>query len=272
MGANRKHLAMTITPNKWELDVQGYLNTCNITAATPRKQIRDFSAGVNDLGLWNSMVCWPLRSSQNYGTGTTAFSLGGLGAFNGTLVDGPTWGADGVAGDGTSAHITTEFSTNVFTDLAISSGFACGTNFRTSGAAAVTFGQAQASPSDAFVLFEWSAATNTRRTVIGNGNITATQPSPLSAAFMTMTSTSDSSLSLYSNTSLAGTTTALRTLLSSSATIPLLAYNQTGTGTTAFSPATLSIAGFVDAGLSAQNVSDLYALYKSTLGTGLGLP
>jgi hypothetical protein len=248
------------------------LNTCNITSATPRKQIRDFSAGVNDLGLWNSMVCWPLRSSQNYGTGTTAFSLGGLGAFNGTLVDGPTWGADGVAGDGTSAHITTEFSTNVFTDLAISSGFACGTNFRTSGAAAVTFGQAQASPSDAFVLFEWSAATNTRRTVIGNGNITATQPSPLSAAFMTMTSTSDSSLSLYSNTSLAGTTTALRTLLSSSATIPLLAYNQTGTGTTAFSPATLSIAGFVDAGLSAQNVSDLYALYKSTLGTGLGLP
>jgi hypothetical protein len=58
---------MTITPNKWELDVQGYLNTCNITSATPRKQIRDFSAGVNDLGLWNSMVCWPLRSSQNYG-------------------------------------------------------------------------------------------------------------------------------------------------------------------------------------------------------------
>ena len=59
---------MTITPNKWELDVQGYLNTCNITDPLPRKQIRDFSAGVNDLGLWNSMVCWPLRSSQNYGS------------------------------------------------------------------------------------------------------------------------------------------------------------------------------------------------------------
>ena len=87
---------MTITPNKWELDVQGYLNTCNITSATPRKQIRDFSAGVNDLGLWNSMVCWPLRSSQNYGSGDTAFSLGGLGTFNGTLVNGPTWGASGI--------------------------------------------------------------------------------------------------------------------------------------------------------------------------------
>ena len=107
MGANRKHLAMTITPNKWELDVQGYLNVCNITDATPRKQIRDFSAGVNDLGLWNSMVCWPLRSSQNYGSGTTAYSLGGLGTFNGTLVNGPSWGVDGVTFDAVSqfAHV-----------------------------------------------------------------------------------------------------------------------------------------------------------------------
>ena len=253
--------------------MQGYLNVCNITSATPRQQIRDFSKGVNDLGLWNSMVCWPLRSSQNAGTGTVAYSLGGLGTFNGTLVDGPTWGADGVAGNGTSAHITTGFSTNVFTDLAISSGFACGTNFRTSGAAAVTFGQAQsAAVGDAFALFEWSAASNARRTVIGDGNITAIQSSPLSAAFMTMTSTSASSLSLYSNTSLAQTVTTLRSApVRSSATIPLLAYNQNGP-IIAFSPATLSVAGFVNAGLSAQNVSDLYTLYKTTLGQGLELP
>jgi|688.fasta_scaffold135995_3 hypothetical protein len=85
---------MTISPNKWELDVQGYLNTCNISAATPRQQIRDFAKGVNDLGLWNSMVCWPLRSSQNAGVGLTAFSLGGLGRFDGTLVGPPTWGAN----------------------------------------------------------------------------------------------------------------------------------------------------------------------------------
>jgi hypothetical protein len=104
MGGNRKHLAMTITPNKWELDVQGYLNVCNITDPLPRKQIRDFAAGVNDLGLWNSMVCWPLRSSQNYGSGATAFSLGGLGTFNGTLVNGPTWGVDGITFDGASSQ------------------------------------------------------------------------------------------------------------------------------------------------------------------------
>ena len=85
---------MTISQQKWELDTQAYLNVCNITAALPRQQIYEFSRGVNNLGLWNSMVCWPLRSSQNAGTGTIAYSLGGLGTFNGTLVGPPTWGAD----------------------------------------------------------------------------------------------------------------------------------------------------------------------------------
>jgi hypothetical protein len=96
---------MVISPNKWELDTQAYLNICNITSTTPRQQLRDFAAGVNDLGLWNSMVCWPLRSSQNYGSGTTAYSLGGLGTFNGTLVNGPTWGVDGINFDGTDDRV-----------------------------------------------------------------------------------------------------------------------------------------------------------------------
>jgi hypothetical protein len=87
------------------LDVQGYLNVCNISDATPRQQIRDFAKGVNDLELWNSMVCWPLRSSQNAGTGTTAYSLGGLGTFNGTLVNGPAWGVDGIAFGGNTQYI-----------------------------------------------------------------------------------------------------------------------------------------------------------------------
>jgi hypothetical protein len=56
------------------------------------------------------MVCWPLRSSQNAGTGTTAYSLGGLGTFNGTLVSGPTWGAGGISFDGSNDHISTSFN------------------------------------------------------------------------------------------------------------------------------------------------------------------
>lgn len=107
---------MILSPNKWELDVQGYLNTCNITATTPRQQIRDFAAGVNALGLWNNMVCWPLRSSQNAGFGSTAYSLGGLGAFDGTLVNAPGWTADGIAfANASSQHITTTYTTDIST-------------------------------------------------------------------------------------------------------------------------------------------------------------
>jgi hypothetical protein len=50
------------------------------------------------------MVCWPLRSAQNAGTGSTAYSLGGLGTYNGTLVNGPTWGADGLSFAKTSSQ------------------------------------------------------------------------------------------------------------------------------------------------------------------------
>ena len=105
---------MVISPNKWELDTQAYLNVCNITSTTPRQQIRDFAAGVNDLGLWNSMVCWPLRSSQNAGTGTTAYSLGGLGTFNGTLTNGPTWGVDGLTFDSSTKYINVPSAVGVF--------------------------------------------------------------------------------------------------------------------------------------------------------------
>jgi hypothetical protein len=96
---------MTISQQKWELDTQAYINVCNITAALPRQQIYEFARGVNNLGLWNSMVCWPLRSSQNAGTGTTAYSLGGLGTFNGTLVGGPVWTSDGITFGGNTQYI-----------------------------------------------------------------------------------------------------------------------------------------------------------------------
>jgi hypothetical protein len=76
------------------------------SGATDVAALSAFVKGVKELGLWSNMVCWPLRSSQNAGTGTTAYSLGGLGTFNGTLVNGPSWGADGVTADNINEEIT----------------------------------------------------------------------------------------------------------------------------------------------------------------------
>jgi hypothetical protein len=80
-----------------DVDALAYFTRAGITDPTAKQQIIDFVKGVKALGLWNNMVCWPLRSSQNKGTGTTAFSLGGLGVYNGTLTNGPTWGSTGIS-------------------------------------------------------------------------------------------------------------------------------------------------------------------------------
>lgn len=90
--------------SSFDADARAYIQTSGATATA---EINHFVKAIKRLGLWNSMVCWPLRSSQNAGTGTTAYSLGGLGTYNGTLVNGPTWGADGItsAGGAFTRHI-----------------------------------------------------------------------------------------------------------------------------------------------------------------------
>ena len=95
---------------------------CAASGATDFQAVNDFVKGVKALGLWSSMVCWPLRSAQNAGTGSTAYSLGGLGTYNGTLVNGPTWGADGVLFNANNKYITlgnTGITTGAFSSISV---------------------------------------------------------------------------------------------------------------------------------------------------------
>ena len=78
----------------YDTDASAYFTTAGVTNTAGRQQISRFVTGVKNLGLWSSMVCWPLRSSQNAESGTTIYSLGGLGTFNGTLVNSPTRASD----------------------------------------------------------------------------------------------------------------------------------------------------------------------------------
>jgi hypothetical protein len=68
------------------------------------------------------MVCWPLRSAQNAGTGLLAYSLGGLGVYYGTFAGAtlPTWGADGVNfTNDSAAKITTSLTQGASDDINI---------------------------------------------------------------------------------------------------------------------------------------------------------
>lgn len=62
----------------------------------PLKQLNKFIVGIKKLGLWNSMVCWPMRSIHNAGRGSTLYSLGGLGVLNGTLTNTILWDYNGL--------------------------------------------------------------------------------------------------------------------------------------------------------------------------------
>jgi len=87
----------------YDADAAAYFDRAGVTDNTAKVQINGFVKGIKDLGLYNSMVSWPLRSTQNSGT-NTAYSLGGLGVYNGTLTNGPTWGTSGITFVEASSH------------------------------------------------------------------------------------------------------------------------------------------------------------------------
>lgn len=99
-----------------------YFASAGITDATQKTNINAFVVGMKALVNWSKFTCWILRDGQNAGTGTTAYSLGGLGNYNGTLTNGPTWGTNGVRRPpGLAAHIVIP-SINVWTPDADSLG------------------------------------------------------------------------------------------------------------------------------------------------------
>jgi len=61
--------------------------------------IDNFIAGLKQLNLWNRIVCYPLRSIHNIGTGSIVLSLGGYKhtqSFDGTLINSPVWNLNGL--------------------------------------------------------------------------------------------------------------------------------------------------------------------------------
>ena len=252
---------MLRSQNKWELDVQGFLNTCAITAALPRQQIRDFAQGINQLGLWNSMVCWPLRSSQNAGTGTTAYSLGGLGTFNGTLVGGPSWGTDGITYDGVNDVITTTFT------LAAANVF-CGVvgDMPTSGSKGQYFAGVNGAASNRHIYFINPRSGFGGEYRYSDSNVVAADNATSGVQMWSSIGGIGLNTKGYRSTTILGTAVSVAVApdplsLSSGLLLGRGAGSYQGTAAMAF---------VIHAAPASPNA--FYVLYKSTLGQGLGLP
>jgi len=78
-------------------------------APTDVADIDNFVKGLKQLNLWHKIICYPLRSIHNLGSGARVLSLGGLDQADGTLVNSPSWGTTGLVATYTPS-IQTMFS------------------------------------------------------------------------------------------------------------------------------------------------------------------
>jgi len=65
-------------------------------SATPLARTVQLRIYLGQQGLWSSTRAYLLKSAYNTGTGSAVIGFGGLTSNNITLVNSPTWGADGV--------------------------------------------------------------------------------------------------------------------------------------------------------------------------------
>jgi hypothetical protein len=236
----------------------------------PRQLIIDFAQGIDRLGLWNSMVCWPLRSSQNGRSGTTAFSLGGLGRFDGTLVNAPVWGANGMifaSASGTRINISND---PIFAPQNTTWGAMC-VSSQTSGTRADVFGKTGSV--DALADLSWGMReSNTTATLFitdgatfGGFNVSSTGLNLFRSSVMS-----------YDNTLITGRVnggTASTFSYTPNAQQNTSQVLRIGAGTLASAtnfngPVAFALFGYFSA---SQQVA-LHSLYRQTLGLGLGLP
>ena len=236
-----------------DLDAVAYIGKVGITDVTAQNAINDFVLGIKNLGLWSNMVCWPLRSSQNAGTGTTAYSLGGFGTYNGTLVNSPSWGVDGITfTSGSSQTITVPNITISQTDIILATCQAA-----TSGNLRTIQFQASGSFPGIWAGFSGQYYWDVRSTANTDNRLNGGSV-PTSRIF-THGIASASGSSFFVN----GSSILSNAVSSTNANMSSFRINDNGgNGNIAFAMFSQSITG---------NAS-LYSLYKTTLGQGLGLP
>jgi hypothetical protein len=237
---------------------------CARSGASDRAAVSAFVRGVKDLGLWESMVCWPLRSEQNAGTGTTAYSLGGLGTFDGTLVDGPTWGSDGVEN---TASNSISFNNPFASTRAFVHVFAKTDTSDTDGASLASY---SAGPERGYECLFVNSNTPQIRFYAGdfqnNARTTSINCNDGNQHFVS--GITDGSSAQWFVDGSAGAFSALTHTPLAASTASLRAGGRSN-GSVSVACRSAFVAVFTS---HTTQMPQLYTLYRQTLGTGLGLP
>jgi hypothetical protein len=233
-----------------------------------RRLISDFVRGIKSLGLWNSMVCWPLRSSQNASTTLTARSLGGLGTYDAPMTGLGTasaaWGTNGVniSGSGCLETLSTPLTTSnsIRSQLAVWNNTGGGTIIPMSSASlgAVRFALRSNNATNA-CIDSFDGTSN-------DGFGSQTVP----AGFNQSAATYNFASGLFTFNANRGTqTTATRAITFSSGNITMGGWQPSNTGGGSF---VLPFALVANVEMSLNNLNAVNNLYRQTLGIGLNLP
>jgi hypothetical protein len=261
-----------IIRNPLDRDAREYIQRAGVSDAGGRSQINEFVRGIKSLGLWNSLVCWPLRSTQNAGTGTTAYSLGGLGTYNGTLVNGPTWGSDGITGNGTTQTITTAYTPPLLSASDVSCCAAltlAGKNNSSviAGNRTIGFSFAGFWGVNLTAALAWAATGSSSQSSASTSAVLGT-PFFYHGLVGTRSGATQLHTEVGINTNNRVTATTAGTASGSTKVVTLL---EDGNGTNRLEGTAAWIALFNGTVTKAQS-DNIFSLYKSTLGSGLGLP
>lgn len=273
----------------YDSDAAAYFNRATVTDATAKQQINAFVVGIKALGLWSNMVCWPARSAQNVGSGNTIYSLGGLGTFNATKTAGITWNANGLRATTSSqyANFSNPFDATTLSGvstwsvvniesinltnwynafISIRSSFAtnyiygfCNTLYADATSNNAGGGSTDCFPTSGYFRRDYPRGVGA---VIGAGfhsQLTSTQANPNLCV-------------MYYDSSSAGN---LQDIRSGTTFVNNGSNNFFMSSTDLSSNYTTSMYGSFYATFNtyvASNSAALYTLYKTTMGTGLGLP
>ena len=259
-------------------DADRYFQRATVRDAIGRFEVCLFVRGMKTLGLWQNMVSWPMRSYQNAGTGSTVYSLGGLGVYDGSMINSPTWGTDGITFNNSSAQSVS--TTLVYNPAQLATGFATivrptdsypASNFReicgnrsTSGA---TWFSKESSGAQAISLFDSAGDHNYGA---GNSRISTTFSNTWHFAGGFVSSLSRQFFNQI-NATTATASTSLGTISSGNNTFYMAQggdYGTTRTWTGQISIATLLRREII----TSSNIESIRQLLKLTLGSNLGLP
>lgn len=247
-----------------------------LSGATDVSGIDAFVTSVKDFGLWDTFVCWPLRSTQNAGSGNTVYSLGGLGTYDGTLVNAPGWTADGLTFDAVGENVQIPDEANLRNARSGMVVFNPGSTGANQGLI-VIIGPSQAIGSH-FVRLRFYGDNNTmfrpgigyvatRNTALSE-NASINRTANLGTWRTNAFTADDSSDNVFENGTLAadGARSGLAALNPGGVSVAVrYLFGNSSATTGAF--AALTTSKWTD-----SQVATLHNIYKTTLGAGLGLP